>query len=63
MMACTRFRKNVTRMMERGGVPENDWAQIFGHERGFTYGRYNEDGIAMVRRAEIIALIREPLNR
>lgn len=51
------FRKNVTRMMERGGVPENDWAQIFGHERGFTYGRYNADGITMVRRAEIIALI------
>lgn len=54
------FRKNVTRMMERAGVPENDWAQIFGHERGFTYRVYNPDGIDMVRRAEIIALISYP---
>ncbi|UYY59752.1 DUF6538 domain-containing protein [Sphingomonas sp. S2-65] len=54
------FRKNVTRIMERAGVPENDWAQIFGHERGFTYKVYNPDGIAMVRRAEIIALIEYP---
>jgi integrase len=52
------FRKNVTRMMERAGVPENDWAQIFGHERGFTYRVYNPDGINMRRRAEIIGLIR-----
>jgi len=51
------FRKNVTRMMERAGVPENDWAQIFGHERGFTYRVYNPDGINMRRRAEIIGLI------
>lgn len=51
------FRKNVTRMMERAGVPENDWAQIFGHERGFTYRVYNPDGISMARRAEIIGLI------
>lgn len=54
------FRKNVTRMMERAGVSENDWAQIFGHERGFTYKVYNPDGIAMRRRAEIIALIGYP---
>lgn len=51
------FRKNVTRIMERSGVPENDWAQIFGHERGFTYRVYNPDGINMTRRAEIIGLI------
>ncbi|MGN7161741.1 DUF6538 domain-containing protein [Sphingomonas sp. SAFR-052] len=54
------FRKNVTRMMERAGVPENDWAQIFGHERGFTYRVYNPDGLHMRRRAEIIALIEYP---
>ncbi|WP_342724271.1 DUF6538 domain-containing protein [Sphingomonas palmae] len=54
------FRKNVTRMMERAQVPENDWAQIFGHERGFTYRVYNPDGISMTRRAEIIALIAYP---
>lgn len=54
------FRKNVTRMMERSGVSENDWAQIFGHERGFTYKVYNPDGIDMTQRADIIARISYP---
>ena len=54
------FRKNVTRIMERSGVPENDWAQIFGHERGFTYRVYNPDGIDMRQRAAIIARISYP---
>ena len=54
------FRKNVTRQMERGGVPENEWAQVFGHEKGFTYGRYNPDGIALERKAEIIGIIEYP---
>lgn len=54
------FRKNVTRIMERAGVPENEWAQIFGHERGFTYKLYNQDGITLVRKAAIIALISYP---
>ena len=26
------FRKNVTQIMERAGVPENEWAQVLGHE-------------------------------
>ena len=54
------FRKNVTRIMERAGVPENEWAQVFGHEKGFTYGRYNPDGITIQRKAEIIGLIAYP---
>lgn len=54
------FRKNVTRIMERSGVPENEWAQVFGHEKGFTYGRYNPDGITLERKAAIIALIDYP---
>lgn len=54
------FRKNVTRIMERAGVPENEWAQVFGHERGFTYGTYNPDGITLGRKADIIALIEYP---
>ncbi|RVT93429.1 tyrosine-type recombinase/integrase [Sphingomonas crocodyli] len=54
------FRKNVTRMMERGGVRENEWAQVFGHEKGFTYGRYNADGITLQQKADIIALIAYP---
>jgi integrase len=51
------FRKNVTRQIERAGIPQSEWAQVFGHERGFTYGVYNPDGIAIGRKAEIIALI------
>lgn len=54
------FRKNVTRIMEQNGVPENDWAQIFGHERGFTYSRYNLDGIRLDRKKAIIELISYP---
>lgn len=54
------FRKNVTRIMERAGVPENDWAQVFGHERGFTYSVYNPDGITLERKAQIIGLIDYP---
>ena len=54
------FRKNVTRQMERAGVPENEWAQIFGHERGFNYSQYNHDGITLQRKAEIIRLIEYP---
>lgn len=51
------FRKNVTQIMERKGVPENEWAQVLGHERGFTYGRYNPEGITLARKAELIGLI------
>jgi integrase len=54
------FRKNVTKIMERARVPENEWAQIFGHERGFTYATYNPEGIDLARKAEIIGLIAYP---
>lgn len=54
------FRKNVTRIMERDRVPENEWAQVFGHEKGFTYGRYNPDGITLPQKAAIIARISYP---
>jgi hypothetical protein len=46
--------------MERAGVPQNEWAQIFGHERGFTFSVYNPDGITLKRKAEIIGLIDYP---
>jgi hypothetical protein len=46
--------------MERAGVLENEWAQVFGHERGFTYKRYNPDGITLERKAEIIGIIDYP---
>ncbi|WP_169780725.1 hypothetical protein [Croceibacterium atlanticum] len=54
------FRKNVTQIMERAGVPENEWAQVLGHERGFTYSRYSPHGIALKRKAEIVSLIEYP---
>lgn len=41
-------------------MPENEWALIFGHERGMTYGHYNPDGIAMAQKAAIIELIAYP---
>lgn len=54
------FRKNVTEIMERKGVPENEWAQVLGHERGFSYGRYSPNGITLARKAELIGLIEYP---
>ena len=54
------FRKNVTEIMERRGVAENEWAQVLGHERGFTYGRYSPHGITLARKAELIGLIEYP---
>jgi integrase len=54
------FRKTVTRIMERAGVPENEWAQVFGHERGFTYRVYNPDGVTLARKAELMGLISYP---
>lgn len=54
------FRKNVTRIMERARVRENEWAQVLGHEKGFTYGRYNADGITLASKAKIIELIAYP---
>jgi integrase len=54
------FRKNVTRIIERAGVPENQWAQVLGHERGFTYSVYNPDGLSIANKAAIIALLEYP---
>lgn len=54
------FRKNVTGIMERARVPQNEWALIVGHERGFTFSVYNPEGITMRQRSEIIENIRYP---
>lgn len=51
------FRKNVTRIMEHAAVPENAWAQVVGHEAGFTYGTYNPGGLTLGKKAEIIEKI------
>lgn len=54
------FRKNVTGQMERASVPENAWAQILGHEKGFTYGTYSPDGLTLGQKAKIISKIDYP---
>lgn len=54
------FRKNVTRMMERNRVPENEWQEIFGHEKGFTYKVYNPDGLTLQHKKDIVELIEYP---
>lgn len=54
------FRKNVTRIIERAGVPENQWAQVLGHERGFTYSVYNPDGLSLANKAAVVALLQYP---
>jgi integrase len=59
-LAFHSFRKNVTQIFERAGVAENEAAQILGHERGFTYGRYSPHGITLARKAEVVGLIDYP---
>lgn len=54
------FRKCVTRMMERLRVPEGEWAQVLGHERGFTYGTYNPEGITLRQKSDLIEWISYP---
>lgn len=51
------FRKNVTRIMEMAEIPPNIWARIIGHEPGFTYGKYNPDGLTLAKAKEIIERI------
>ena len=48
------FRKNVVGQLERLSVPESEVAQLVGHEKGFTFGRYGA-GISLERKAEIIS--------
>lgn len=51
------FRKNVVGQLERAGVPQNEVAQLVGHEKqGLTFGTYGTH-MTMVRLAEIVALI------
>ncbi|WP_097091574.1 tyrosine-type recombinase/integrase [Novosphingobium sp. Chol11] len=54
------FRKNVVGQLERARVPQNEVAQLVGHEKqGLTFGVYG--GMTMLQRlAEIVALIDYP---
>jgi|GEM_PF-3905912 len=51
------FRKNVVGQLESAGVPQNEVAQIIGHEKqGLTFGVYGEQ-LSLERLAEIIELV------
>jgi len=55
------LRKNVVRCFERGRVPQNEAAEIIGHEKfGITYRVYNPDGLTMMQRQALVELIDYP---
>jgi integrase len=53
------FRKNVVGQLEAASIPESEVAQLIGHEKGFTYGKYGA-GVSLARLAEIVAVIDYP---
>jgi len=54
------FRKNVVGQLERAGVPQNEVAQLVGHEKqGMTFGTYGTR-MTMQRLAEIVGIIDYP---
>lgn len=54
------FRKNFVGQLERHRVPEQEVAQIVGHEKsGFTFGTYGGEA-ELKRKAEVVALISYP---
>lgn len=53
------FRKNVVGQLEALSVPQSEVAQLVGHEKGFTFGRYG-GGVPLKRLAEIVAMIDYP---
>ena len=54
------LRKNVVQALEHAGVQQSDTALIVGHERGFTYSRYNPGGLKLPRLRRIVEKIRYP---
>jgi integrase len=55
------FRKNVVRCFELLRVPQNEAAEIVGHEKeGITYRVYNPDGLTMKQRRDIVEKIKYP---
>lgn len=54
------FRKNFVGQLELARVPQNEVAQLVGHEKqGFTFGTYGTD-FELKRRAEIVNLVKYP---
>ncbi|MBB4286754.1 site-specific integrase [Roseospira goensis] len=55
------FRKNAVQCLERARVPQNEAAEIVGHEKeGITYRVYNPDGLTMAQRREVVRKIAYP---
>lgn len=53
------FRKNFVGQLEARSVPQSEVAQIVGHEKGFTFGKYGA-GVSLKRMARIVAMIDYP---
>jgi integrase len=53
------FRKNVVGQLEARSVPQSEVAQLVGHEKGFTFGKYGA-GVSLARLSVIVALIDYP---
>lgn len=55
------FRKNAVRCLELARVPQNEAAEIVGHEKaGITYRVYNPHGLTMEQRREVVEKIEYP---
>lgn len=54
------FRKNFVGQLEEVGVPQSEVAQLVGHEKGFTFGKYSPKGLSLGRLAKIVAMIDYP---
>lgn len=50
------FRKNFVGQLEERGVPQSEVAQLVGHEKGFTFGKYGTT-VTLARMAKIVAMI------
>jgi integrase len=56
------FRKNTVQCFERARVPQNEAAEIVGHEKvGITYSVYNPQGMTMRQRLEVVEKIGYPV--
>jgi integrase len=54
------LRKNVVQAFERARVHQSEAALIVGHERGFTYTRYNPLGLELPALRRIVEKIKYP---
>ena len=52
------FRKNFVRALELAKVDRDRAAQVVGHERGFTFGTYNPEGIDVAGLREVVEAVK-----